>query len=127
METGSRLARQVAFKKKLEEEYMRREKYVRDGEDCGEVAPGDQASKGQSKQEKARKESNKKNIEKRKEYKRRIAKFTEMKKKRLEAKKRINEEEKWKEDLEFIIKDNQTVLKGLENYKVRYILYTVTR
>ena len=124
IDMSSKLARQIAFKKKLEEEYKRnKNKYVREETDNAEENDLENTKIKMKEDEKRMEENEEKKgnwLKKREEYTVRAAKFSEMKMKRLEEKKRIEDQTTILEDpniwseLECIIKDNQMVVKGLE-------------
>ena len=129
MDYTSKLVRQKAFQKKLEDEHRRNlTVYYMKATDTEVEEENDEEDMTKIKREMKMKEAyqRKKDIwlQKRKECNARAGKFSELRRKRLKEKEILNEPLAGVEDpaiwmeLENVIKDNQMALKGLENYKV---------
>eukprot|EP00092_Neocalanus_flemingeri_P030210 GFUD01032789.1.p1 GENE.GFUD01032789.1~~GFUD01032789.1.p1 ORF type:complete len:189 (+),score=62.50 GFUD01032789.1:48-614(+) len=146
MEVSSKMARQMAYKRKLEEEYRlaeeRRNSWKRSNYSGYQVSLQEEEEwdyeedkereldvlKQKQKEEEEKKEriyqkEKEKLLKKRREYIARAAKFSELKKKRLDEKKMIDKSNQILEDQDFwaelekILKENEIALQDLENYK----------
>ena len=123
---SSKAVRQILFKKKLEEEYQVKQgrKYpLAETDYISKVNPNATVNNKEA-TTKTESDETEVSLNKKREYRRRAAHFSEMKKKRMEEKRRsmevieaLEENTLWLE-FEGIIRENQLAVKGLENYKV---------